>query len=150
MKDYPCERLYRDARITNIYEGTTQMQVVAAIRHVFTGTYFAQMKSYQEEMLNPELDELKNRLANLVEIYEQLVLKVADTKDNEFIDFHSRRLVECAGHILIGYLLLSDANRLPEEFRRSAEVYINYGEAEVKKIKEFIERFTIESLQNYR
>ena len=150
MKDYLCERLYRDARITNIYEGTTQMQVVAAIRHVFTGTYLTQMKDYQEEVLNPELDELKNRLVNLVDIYEQLVLKVADTKDSEYIDFHSRRLVECAGHILIGFLLLSDANRLPEEFRRSAEVYINYGEAEVKKIQKSIEGFVIERLQYYK
>jgi len=150
MKDYPCERYYRDARITNIYEGTTQLQVIAAIRHVLTGTYLAQMKAYQEELLNPELDGLKARLASLVEIYEQLVSKVADTKDNEYIDFHARRLVECAGHICIGYLLLSDANQLPDEFRRSAEVYINYGEAEVKKIREFIDGFPIESLRYYK
>jgi len=150
MKDYPCERYYRDARITNIYEGTTQLQVIAAIRHVLTGTYLAQMKAYQEEALNPELDGLKVRLAHLVEIYEQLVPKVADTKDNEYIDFHARRLVECAGHICIGYLLLSDADKAPEEFRRSAEVYINYGETEVKKIKEFIEGFPVENLQYYR
>ena len=150
MKDYPCERYYRDARITNIYEGTTQLQVVAAIRHVLTGTYLAQMKDYQEEVLNPELDGLKARLAHLVDIYEQLVPKVADTKDSEYIDFHARRLVECAGHICIGYLLLSDANRMPEAFRRSAEVYISYGEAEVKKIREFIEGFSIEALQYYQ
>jgi len=150
MKDYPCERYYRDARITNIYEGTTQLQVVAAIRHVLTGTYLAQMKAYHEEMLNPESDGLKARLISLVEIYDQLVRKVADTKDNEYIDFHARRLVECAGHICIGYLLLSDADRWPEEFRRSAEVYIGYGEAEVKKIKEFIDGFSVESLQYYK
>ncbi|MDR2806019.1 MAG: acyl-CoA dehydrogenase family protein, partial [Dysgonamonadaceae bacterium] len=72
MKDYPCERLYRDARITNIYEGTTQLQVVAAIRHVLTGTYLSQMKEYQAEQLRPELDGLKARLAQLTEIYEQL------------------------------------------------------------------------------
>jgi alkylation response protein AidB-like acyl-CoA dehydrogenase len=150
MKDYPCERYYRDARITNIYEGTTQLQVVAAIRHVLTGTYLTQMKAYQEEVLSPELDGLKARLAQLVTIYEQLVPKVADTKDGEYIDFHARRLVECAGHICIGYLLLLDANRFPEEFKRSAEVYINYGEAEVKKIKEFIESFPAENLEYYR
>jgi len=150
MKDYPCERYYRDARITNIYEGTTQLQVIAAIRHVLTGTYLAQMKAYQTETLNPELDGLKARLAHLVEIYEKLVPKVTDTKDNEYIDFHARRLVECAGYICIGYLLLSDADKAPEEFRRSAEVYINYGETEVKKIKEFIEGFPVENLQYYK
>jgi alkylation response protein AidB-like acyl-CoA dehydrogenase len=150
MKDYPCERLYRDARITNIYEGTTQLQVVAAIRHVLTGTYLARMKEYQAEQLNPELDGLKARLAKLVEIYEQLVPEVADTKDNEYIDFQARRLVECAGHIILGYLLLSDASRCPEEFKHSATVYINYGEAEVTKISDFIRNFTIENLGFYK
>jgi len=150
MKDYPCERYYRDARITNIYEGTTQMQVIAAIRHVMTGTYLSQMKAYHEEITNPEFEGLKTRLARMTDIYEQLVQKVADTKDNEYIDFHARRLVECAGHIFIGYLLLSDVNRMPEEFRRSAEVYLNYGEAEVNKIRDFIERFSVGGLKNYK
>jgi alkylation response protein AidB-like acyl-CoA dehydrogenase len=150
MKDYPCERIYRDSRITNIYEGTTQLQVVAAIRHVLTGTYIAQIKEYQAEQLNPELDALKARLAKMVEIYEQLVLAVTETKDNEYIDFQARRLVECAGHIVLGYLLLSDTNHNPETFRRSAEVYINYGEAEVNKIRDFINDFTIENLGYYK
>ncbi|GHS98722.1 acyl-CoA dehydrogenase [Bacteroidia bacterium] len=150
MKDYPCERLYRDARITNIYEGTTQLQVVAAIRHVLTGTYLSQMKDYQAEQWNPELDGLKARVAKMVEIYEQLVPKVADTKDNEYIDFQARRLVECAGHIILSYLLLSDTNRNHEAFIRSAEVYINYGEAEVNKIRDFIDNFHIESLGIYK
>jgi alkylation response protein AidB-like acyl-CoA dehydrogenase len=150
MKDYPCERLYRDARITNIYEGTTQLQVVAAIRHVFTGTYLSQMKAYQAEALSPELDGLKARLAKLVDIYEQLIPAVVDTKENEYIDFQSRRLVECAGHIILSYLLLSDANSCPEEFRRSAEVYINYGEAEINKIQDFIRNFNPENLKFYK
>lgn len=150
MKDYPCERLYRDARITNIYEGTTQLQVVAAIRHVLTGTYLNQIKEYQEEQLNPELKPLKDRLAVMTEIYEKLVPAVADTKDQEYIDFQARRLVECAGHIILGYLLLHDANRNMEEFKRSAEVYINYGEAEVNKIQDLIDNFKIENLGYYK
>jgi alkylation response protein AidB-like acyl-CoA dehydrogenase len=150
MKDYTCERIYRDARITNIYEGTTQLQVVAAIRHVLTGTYPARWKEYQAESLNPELDGLKTRLAKLVTIYEDLVPKVADTKNNDYIDFQARRLVECAGHITLGYLLLLDATNLPEEFKRSAEVYIAYGEAEISKIRKFINEFPIESLEYYK
>jgi alkylation response protein AidB-like acyl-CoA dehydrogenase len=150
MKDYPCERLYRDARITNIYEGTTQLQVIAAIRHVLTGTYLSQMKIYQAEQLNPALDGLKARLAKLIDIYEQVVPQVADTKDNEYIDFQARRLVECAGHIILSYLLLSDADRCPEEFRHSAEVYINYSETEVNKIQNFILNFNRENLEFYK
>ncbi|MDR0542040.1 MAG: acyl-CoA dehydrogenase family protein [Dysgonamonadaceae bacterium] len=150
MKDYPCERLYRDARITNIYEGTTQLQVVAAIRHVLTGTYLTQMKEYGAETLRPELDGLKVRLAKLVEIYERLVSLVADTKDNDYIDFQARRLVETVGHIILGYLLLIDANRNYGEFIRSAEAYIAYGEAEVHKIQHFILNFNPENLEFYK
>ncbi|MDR1683067.1 MAG: acyl-CoA dehydrogenase family protein [Candidatus Symbiothrix sp.] len=149
MKDYPCERIYRDARITNIYEGTTQLQVVAAIRHVLTGSYLAQIKEYQAETLSPELDELKSRLAAMTEIYEELVSRVSDTKNNEYIDFQARRLVECAGHIVLGHLLLNDTNGNPE-FKTSAEVYIQYGEAEVRKIQAFIHNFKIENLEYYR
>jgi alkylation response protein AidB-like acyl-CoA dehydrogenase len=150
MKDYPCERYYRDARITNIYEGTTQLQVVAAIRHVLTGTYLSQMKAYQEEITSPELAGLKARLEKLVDIYELLVPKVADTKDNEYIEFHARRLVDCTGYIVLSYLLLLDSQQNPEQFRDSAEVYVNYAEAEVKKINDFISEFQGDSLKYYK
>jgi alkylation response protein AidB-like acyl-CoA dehydrogenase len=150
MKDYPCERLYRDARITNIYEGTTQLQVVAAIRHVLTGTYLSQIKEYQTEPLRPELEGLKVRLAKLAEIYEQLIPAVADTKDSDLIDFQARRLVECAGHIILGHLLLLDAQRDYEAFVRSAEVYVAYGEAEVHKIQHFIQSFDPSGMEFYR
>lgn len=150
MKDYTCERLYRDARITSIYEGTTQLQVVAAIRHVLTDTYLTQIEEYQAIQLKPELNNLKQRLSKSVEIYKQLVKKVASTKNAELIDFHARRLVECAGHLILSYLLLLDANRNPAEFAHSAEVYANYGEAEIKKIQNFINRFNIENISFYK
>ncbi|GMO33250.1 MAG: Acyl-CoA dehydrogenase C-terminal domain-containing protein [Candidatus Azobacteroides pseudotrichonymphae] len=150
MKDYTCERLYRDARITSIYEGTTQLQVVAAIRHVLTDTYLTQIEEYQAIQLKPELNNLKQRLSKSVEIYKQLVKKVASTKNAELIDFHARRLVECAGHLILSYLLLLDANRNPAEFAHSAEVYANYGEAEIKKIQNFINRFNIENINFYK
>ena len=151
MKDYACERIYRDARITNIYEGTTQLQVVAAIRHVTTGTYLNYIREeYEAVQCAPELESLKKRLVSMTATYEDMLNMVVEAKDNEYLDFQARRLVETAGHIVLGYLLLQDANKLPEEFLRSAEVYVNYGEAEVKKSSDFIRNFKVEGLGNYR
>jgi len=110
MKDYACERIYRDARITNIYEGTTQLQVVAAIRHVTTGTYLSRIREYEAINYKPELGDLKKKLMAMTETYEKLVAMVLDTKDNEYLDFQARRLVEAGAHCVMGYLLLQDAN----------------------------------------
>lgn len=149
MKDYACERLYRDARITNIYEGTTQLQVVAAIRHVTTGTYLARIREYEAIEYKPELEDLKNKLIAMTAKYEGIVAKVIDTKDNEYIDFQARRMVEAAAHCVFGYLLLQDANA-DESYRASAEVYVNYGQAEVDKIDSFISKFDREDLGYYK
>ena len=149
MKDYACERIYRDARITNIYEGTTQLQVVAAIRHVTTGTYLAQIREYEAIEYKPELEGLKNKLKAMTDKYEKVVAAVTETKDNEYIDFQARRMVEAAAHCVFGYLLLQDANK-DDSYRRSAEVYINYGQAEVDKIESFINNFNREDLAYYR
>lgn len=149
MKDYACERLYRDARITNIYEGTTQLQVVAAIRHVTTGTYLNQLNEYDKIEYKDDLKTLHSRLQAMTSKYAELVEKVTSTKNNEYIDFHARRLVEAAAHCIMGYLLLQDANS-DNSFRRSAEVYVRYGEAELDKIYSFIDKFDADYLELYR
>ena len=149
MKDYACERLYRDARITNIYEGTTQLQVVAAIRHVTTGTYLNKIREYEAIEYKPELEGLKNRLIGMTDTYEKLVETVVETKNNEYLDFMARRLVESAAHCVLGYLLLQDANK-DASFLKSAEIYISHGESEICKIKQYIERFSPENLDSYR
>ena len=141
--------MYRDARITNIYEGTTQLQVVAAIRHVTTGTYLNQLHEYDKIEYNEALKPLQSRLQAMTSKYAELVEAVAGTKDTEYIDFQARRLVEAGAHCVFGYLLLQDANK-DESYRRSAEVYINYGEAEIDKIYTFINKFNREDLVYYK
>ncbi len=148
MKDYPCERIYRDARITSIYEGTTQLQVVAAIRHVGSGTYLNIIKEYEAIEVPAELAEMKAKLMAMTALYEKSVTTVTADKDAQYIDFHARRLVEIAGHIIMGYLLLQDSMR-NESFKRSTENYIRYGEAETNKNASFIENFKPESIENY-
>ena len=140
MKDYACERIYRDARITSIYEGTTQLQVVAAIRHVTTGTYLNQIRAYEAQEVDAKDQELKNKLMAMTEKYAKAVEAVEAVKDSAYADFMARRLVEMAGHVIMGYLLLGDTQR-NESFRKSANVYVNYGEAEVSKHSDFIAKF---------
>lgn len=148
MKDYRCERLYRDARITSIYEGTTQLQVVAAIRHVTTGTYLSRIKEFEAQEVCAEDQDIKSTLVFMTQQYANAVEAVTGTKNKEFEDFMARRLVEMAGHIIMGYLLLEDTQR-NAEFRRSCHVYVKYGQAEVAKHADFIANFRPEQLADY-
>ena len=148
MKDYACERVYRDARITSIYEGTTQLQVVAAIRHVTTGTYLNFIRE-QAAIDTPQgCEDIKAKLEAMTVLYENAVSKINEAKDSTLLDFMARRLVEMAGHIVMGYLLMDDVRR-GGEYRRSLAVYVNYGEAEVAKHTEFINNFNVEQLKDY-
>ena len=140
MKDYACERVYRDARITSIYEGTTQLQVVAAIRHVTTGTYLNLIKTYEAQEINASLQPLKDNLAAMTAQYEAAVAKVTEVKDANYNDLMARRLVEMAGNIIMGHLLLLDASR-NEAFVKSATVYNKMAQAEVAKHADFINSF---------
>ena len=149
MKDYACERIYRDARITSIYEGTTQLQVVAAIRHVTTGSYLNRIKEYEAESYSESLSALKEKLVAMTAKYEEAVNVVTDYKDTDYLDFQARRLVEMAGHIIMGYLLLGDATRA-ERFTKSATNYVRFGAAEVAKHYEFIMNSVPESFESYK
>ena len=148
MKDYRCERLYRDARITSIYEGTTQLQVVAAIRHVTTGTYLNWIKEEEVKSVLPEDEDIKNTLVFMTQQYENAVQAVLGVKNSEFTDFMARRMVEMAGHIVMGYLLLGDTQR-DESFRKSLHVYVKYGQAEVAKHADFIDNFRPDQMGDY-
>lgn len=137
MKDYPAERLYRDARITNIYEGTSQLQVVAAIRHVTTGTFLSKIKEYEAREDYPkDMETIHKQLVAMREDYEACVERVT-AGDTEQIDFHARRLVEIAGHITITYLLMFQS-AVCEDYRNSAEVYAKLALAKVSEAKAYI------------
>ncbi len=149
MKDYACERLYRDARILTIYEGTSQLQTVAAIRHVTTGSYLKQIRAYEAMEINPAFEGIRERLKAMTELYEGAVEMVTEDKDQEYLDFVARRLVEMAGHIIMTYLLIIDATR-SEEFAKSAQIYCNYAEAEVNKHASFVNTFNKADIELYR
>ncbi len=149
MKDYACERIYRDARITSIYEGTTQLQVVAAIRHVTTGTYLNMIRDYEAQAVKPELQWIHDALVAMTARYEESVKTVTEANDNAYSDFMARRLVEMAGVIIMSYLLLGDATR-NDSFTHSAEVYAKLAQAEVTKHADFIANFKPEQIDAYK
>lgn len=150
MKDYACERIYRDARITSIYEGTTQLQVIASIRYVTTGAYLAKIKEYEAAQVSEVLAPFKERLAAMTEKYAAAVEAVVAVKDQEYLDFMARRLVEMSGYIIMAHLLLQDGTNCPELFEESAKVFTRYAEAEVEKHIKFISSFSTEDLAAYR
>ena len=148
MKDYACERVYRDARITSIYEGTTQLQVVAAIRHVTTGTYLNWINSELEKECKPEDQDIKATLQFMSQQLAAAVETVTGQDSTEYVDFHARRLVEMAGYTVMGLLLLDDTTR-NDAFRRSLRVFVKYGQAEVAKHTDFINNFRPDQLADY-
>lgn len=149
MKDYPVERIYRDARITSIYEGTTQLQVVAAIRGVTTGAYLARIKEFEATEIKPELETYRRILVAMTQAYEEAVKKVVDANNNEFVDFHARRLVEMAGFIIMGYLLLMDTNR-DHNYWKTLEVYLKFARSQNEQRAEFIRYSNVNDLGKFK
>ena len=151
MKDYACERIYRDARITSIYEGTTQLQVVAAIRHVFTGTYMSRMEEYAAMGYDVQDKKLYDTLLDMNKAYSEAVAKVGEGRENEgYADFMARKLVEMAGYTIMGWLMLDDAKRGGDEFRSSAHVFVNWAQAECVRHLDFINRFDPADMAAYK
>lgn len=149
MKDYPVERIYRDARITSIYEGTTQLQVVAAVRGVTTHAYLNQIRAYEVMDIKPELHNYRRTLIGMTEEYELAVNRVLEIDDQEFTDFQARRMVEMAGHIIMGYLLVLDTNR-DHKYWKSLEIFLKYARAENKAKYEFIRISTVNDLGKFK
>ncbi len=140
MKDYACERIYRDARIMNIYEGTTQLQVVAAINHVTKGTYLEQIMRYEENTPTEATKAMFERLVALREVYKRAVERVEtiDKQSNGYKDFHARRLVEIAGYIIISHIVLRQAAEA-EEYVAPAKVFVKYAAKKITEAASYID-----------
>ncbi len=150
IMEYKCQRLFRDARIFSIYEGTTQLQVVAAIRYITNGTYLNIIKEMLESEVSDDLKALKARVAKLVDLYEAAINKVKEANDQAVHDFLARRLYNMTGDIVMSLLILDDATKAPELFAKSANVYVRMAEEEVLGHSAYIQNFTPESLDNFK
>ena len=150
IMEYKSQRLYRDARIFSIYEGTTQLQVVAALRYITNGTYLNIMNDMLAGDVSAEMEPLRARIAAMVERYAAAVEAQKEDKDEEKMDFAGRHLYDMTAVILCSLLLVADASRAPELFGRSAHVYVRLAEGEVARNVAFLGTVNAGELANYR
>lgn len=149
IMEYKSQRLYRDARIFSIYEGTTQLQVVAAVRYITNGTYFNIIKEMLAEDVSDEMKPLKARVEKLVALYEEAVEKVKADGNQDEHDFLARRLYDMTGDIIMSLLIISDASKAPELFAKSANVYVRAAEEEVTGHAAYIKAFNADELKYF-
>ena len=150
IMEYKAQRLLRDARIFSIYEGTTQLQVVAAVRYITNGTYLSIMQEMLETEVSPELKSLKKRIARCVELYAEAIEKLKADDDQNVHDFLARRLYDMTGYIVMALMLLDDATNCPEEFTKSANVFVRMAEEVCVGAHAYIMNFTADDLENFR
>lgn len=150
MMEYKCQQLYRDARITSIYEGTTQLQTVAAIRYVTNGTYISVIRDYEAIPVAEEYEGYMNRIKEMASKLEAATNAVKDAADQELLDFCSRKLYEMTAYTIMCHLLLQDTQKAPELFAASLNVFVNHAESEVEKHFNYIRKMDAAQLANYR
>lgn len=149
IMEYKSQRLFRDARIFSIYEGTTQLQVVAAIRYITNGTYLNIMKEMLQGEVSESLKPLQERVAKLVATYEACLDKVKAGANQDEHDFLGRRLYDMTADIVASLLILDDATRAPELFEKSANVFVRMAEEEVMGKAAYILAFHADDLKNF-
>ena len=149
IMEYKSQRLYRDARIFSIYEGTTQLQVVAAVRYITNGTYLNIIREMLADEVSADLQPLKDRVAKMVERYAEAVEKVKASANQAEHDFLARRLYDMTGDIIMSLLILADATKAPELFAKSAQVYVRAAEEEVIGHAAYVMAFDADDLKNF-
>ena len=150
IMEYKSQRLFRDARIFSIYEGTTQLQVVAAIRYITNGTMLNNIKDMAAAEVSEALQPLKARVEKLIPVYEAALTRVKDLNNQDAHDFLARRLYDMTCEIVMSLLILDDATRAPELFTKSANVYVRMTEEDVLGKAAYIQNFQVEDLASFR
>ncbi|MBN2425744.1 MAG: acyl-CoA dehydrogenase family protein [Calditrichaceae bacterium] len=111
MKEFNVERLVRDARITNIYEGTSQLQIVAAIGGVLNDILANHFEAKEKKKYKGTLERLADQLKQIRQIFLDSLKYVVDKNDKYFQDVAAKELVELYSYIFTGYLLLDEAEK---------------------------------------
>ena len=155
IMEYKSQRLYRDARIFSIYEGTTQLQTVAALRYITNGTYLSIIKEYEAENEplvagNAEYAAYLTRIKEMAAKLEEAINAVKAAEIQELLDFCSRKLYEITAYTIMCHLILADAVKAPELFGKSLNVFVNHAESEIARHLNYVQRITVEQLENYK
>ena len=150
IMEYKSQRLFRDARIFSIYEGTTQLQVVAAIRYISNGTMLANINEMAESEVSEALRPLKARIMKLIPVYEEAIATVKAFGNQDVHDFLARRLYDITAELVMSMLILDDATRAPELFEKSANVYVRMAEEDIIGKAAYIKSFNPEDLENFK
>lgn len=147
--EFNVERHYRDIRITNIYEGTTQLQVVAAIGGVTSGLIFERLNEYEA---SADFSPIEKTFKQVKEMRTNLEVAVATVKSADSVpvlDFQAGRLVNMASDIIVSYLVCMDALR-SERKKKVAEIFVSKAYSRVKANLEFIERKDFNIIENHK
>ncbi|MCK4813109.1 MAG: acyl-CoA dehydrogenase family protein [Candidatus Marinimicrobia bacterium] len=147
MKEFSVERLARDARITNIYEGTSQLQVVAAIGGVINDLYANKFDEYESKNYNGQLADLTMHLKKIRKIYKESLSFVQEKNDETFQNAASKDLVEMYSYLITGYLLIDEAEKDDRKLH-IAKRYILRSLAACKQNSEAIKLELYSDLQN--
>jgi hypothetical protein len=152
MREFNAERHYRDARITNIYEGTTQLQIVAAIGPVTSGVAQMILDEYDAAYtadLWPEGADLLAKIRESRKLFEEaLDFAKAYKEHKQFLSYHSRRLVEMVTDLVVSYLFLRDGKH-SERKRKVAAIFITKMPSRTKASRDFIMSEDGTLLKNY-
>lgn len=149
IMEYKCQRLYRDARIFSIYEGTTQLQVVAANRYVMNGTYLGIMREMLAEPVSKDMQPLSKRIEKMVEEYESSINKVKEMESQDAQDLLARRLYDITAEIIMALLIIADASKAPELFAKSAHIFVQMAEENITGKIAYINNFKVTDLVNF-
>ncbi len=151
MEEYKCQRIYRDARITSIYEGTTQLQTVAAIRYVTNGTYTNVINDMLAEVKdNGEYASYVSRIESMAQKLQESIEYVKSQESQDVLDFCARKLYEMTAYTIMSLLLLKDTIRNAELFSKSLVVFFNHAEGEIARHYSYIHSMNAAVLENYK
>jgi alkylation response protein AidB-like acyl-CoA dehydrogenase len=150
IMEYKSQRLFRDARIFSIYEGTTQLQVVAAIRYISNGTMLSNIKDMLAALPAEADAALKARVEKLIPVYEDALNYVKALDNQDAHDFLARRLYDMTAELVMSLLIIRDAAKAPELFKKSANVYVRMTEEDVCGKAAYIKNFKVEDLENFK